>query len=51
MTLGQEFSGYRELIRKNIKRIKNDISFINVLTLGGTAVGTGINTHRDFIKN
>ncbi|MGA1845663.1 class II fumarate hydratase, partial [Deferribacter abyssi] len=50
MTLGQEFSGYRIQIKKALERIKESIRGLLDLPLGGTAVGTGINTHPDFAK-
>jgi len=50
ITIGQEFSGYKEIISKNIKRININKSFLSYLAQGGTAVGTGINTHKDFGK-
>lgn len=50
ITLGQEFSGYKHMITQSINRIKNNLSFLNQLAQGGTAVGTGINTHKDFGK-
>jgi fumarate hydratase class II len=50
MTLGQEFSGYKHMISQSIARIKNNLSFLTQLAQGGTAVGTGINTHKDFGK-
>ena len=50
MTLGQEFSGYKYLISKNIKRINKSKVFLFDLAQGGTAVGTGINTHKNFGK-
>jgi len=46
--LGQEFSGYKEMITKGIERINNVRTHLRELALGGTAVGTGINTHPDF---
>lgn len=48
ITLGQEFSGYQAQILHNIGRIKNSLVNILDLALGGTAVGTGINTHPEF---
>ena len=48
ITLGQEFSGYKQMITQSILRIENNISFLSQLAQGGTAVGTGINTHPDF---
>ncbi len=46
--LGQEFSGFAEMINKSISRIKTAFIGLLELPLGGTAVGTGLNTHRDF---
>ncbi len=48
LTLAQEFSGYRTQIEKGINRVKNNLSSLYPLALGGTAVGTGLNTHKDF---
>lgn len=48
MTLGQEFSGYASQIDKAIKRFLDQEKWIIELPLGGTALGTGINTHKDF---
>jgi fumarate hydratase class II len=48
MTLGQEFSGYATLIDQNIQRIRLAINGVYELAIGGTAIGTGINTHKDF---
>jgi fumarate hydratase, class II len=50
MTLGQEFSGYAEQVKKSIKRIENTFEHLRELAIGGTAVGTGINTHPRFAK-
>ena len=50
ITLGQEFSGYAEMIRKSIIRIESTLTDVHSLAQGGTAVGTGINTHKDFAK-
>jgi len=44
MTLGQEFSGYRQQIRKARGRIERTFSSLEELALGGTAVGTGLNS-------
>jgi fumarate hydratase class II len=46
--LGQEFSGYREQVKKCNQRIRNALSSLLELAVGGTAVGTGLNTHPDF---
>jgi len=48
MTLGQEFSGYAIMIDDNILRIKMMLPDVYKLAVGGTAIGTGINTHKDF---
>jgi len=45
LTLGQEFSAYAEQIKNSIKYIKYTTDSINQLALGGTAVGTGLNSH------
>ncbi len=50
LTLGQEFSGYVALIDRNIKRCELSLKDLYDLVIGGTAVGTGINTHPDFDK-
>ena len=46
--LGQEFSGYQSQIAHAIARLENTIEHIKELPQGGTAVGTGLNTHPDF---
>ena len=48
LTLGQEFSGYRQQIEYAIERVEHSLKYLNELALGGTAVGTGLNTHPDF---
>jgi fumarate hydratase class II len=48
MTLGQEFSGYAVQIEKARGRIANTTANLEELALGGTALGTGINSHPDF---
>lgn len=48
LTLGQEFSGYATQIKFSIERVKNTLPHLHQLALGGTAVGTGLNTHVDF---
>ncbi|MCK7611264.1 class II fumarate hydratase [Roseibium sediminicola] len=50
LTLGQEFSGYAEMLRQNIDRITHALKDVYSLALGGTAVGTGINTHPQFAE-
>ena len=46
--LGQEFSGYAAQLRHAERRVGQAIETLGELALGGTAVGTGINTHREF---
>ena len=46
--LGQEFDGYRTQVRKGIERVKDSRARLRELALGGTAVGTGLNTHPEF---
>lgn len=48
LTLGQEFSGYAAQVRKGVVRARRAIAALGELAIGGTAVGTGINCHRDF---
>ena len=50
LSLGQEFSGYHEQIKKSIERINYCLNDIYYLAQGGTAVGTGINSSRNFDK-
>ena len=46
--LGQEFSGYASMVSHGIKRLENFKTSLSELAIGGTAVGTGINTHKRF---
>jgi fumarate hydratase class II len=46
--LGQEFGGYAQQVRYGIERANKAIGVLQELALGGTAVGTGLNRHRDF---
>jgi len=48
LTLGQEFSGYVSQLEHGIKAIKNTYEHLSELALGGTAVGTGINTPKGY---
>ena len=50
LSLGQEFSGYHEQVKKSIERIKLALKEIHFLAQGGTAVGTGINSKKNFDK-
>lgn len=51
LTLGQEFSGYVAQLDHGIRAIKNSLAHLKELALGGTAVGTGINTPQGYDKN
>ncbi len=51
LTLGQEFSGYASQLDHGIRAIKNSLAHLSELALGGTAVGTGINTPPGFAEN
>lgn len=48
LTLGQEFSGYVTQMRHSWQRIRNTLNHLHELAIGGTAVGTGMNTHPQF---
>src|SRR5690606_10974455 len=48
LTLGQEFSGYLTQVKNSIQRVKQDLPLVFELAIGGTAVGTGLNTHPKF---
>ena len=50
LTLGQEFSGYHSQIEESIQRVKEALNELYFLAQGGTAVGTGINTRKNFDK-
>ncbi|GAA5198018.1 class II fumarate hydratase [Rugosimonospora acidiphila] len=50
ITLGQEFSGYAAQVRYGLERLRAALPRLAELPLGGTAVGTGINTPRDFAR-
>ncbi len=51
LTVGQEFSGYVSQLNHGIKAIKNTLEHLAELALGGTAVGTGINTPDQYSEN
>ena len=51
LTLGQEFSGYVSQLNHGLKAIKNTLPHLSELALGGTAVGTGINTPKGYSEN
>jgi fumarate hydratase, class II len=48
VTLGQEFSGYAAQMRLAARRVRNALPQVAQIPLGGTATGTGLNTHQDF---
>ncbi len=48
LTLGQEFSGYTAMLQDNLRDLKSALHGLYPLALGGTAVGTGLNTHTGF---
>ncbi len=51
LTVGQEFSGYVSQLDHGMKAIKNTLDHLSELALGGTAVGTGINTPPGYSEN
>lgn len=51
LTLGQEFSGYISQLEHGIIAVKNTLAHMSELALGGTAVGTGINTPEGYAEN
>ncbi len=48
VTLGQEFGGYAAQVREGIARVESTLERVGRIPLGGTAVGTGLNTHPEF---
>jgi fumarate hydratase class II len=48
VTLGQEFSGYAAQVRLGARRVQNALPQVGQIPLGGTATGTGLNTHKEF---
>jgi fumarate hydratase class II len=48
VTLGQEFAGYAAQVRQGIGRVRDALPRLGQIPLGGTAVGTGLNTHPEF---
>ena len=51
LTVGQEFSGYVSQLDHGLKAIRNTLAHLSELALGGTAVGTGINTPENYSEN
>ncbi len=50
LTLGQEFSGYASQIEHGMEAVDNALKHLSEIALGGTAVGTGLNTHPKYAK-
>ena len=50
VTLGQEFGGYAAQIRLGIERVRATLIHVGQIPLGGTATGTGLNTHPEFAE-
>jgi len=50
LTLGQEFSGYAMQVENGIMRVESAVQNIHFIAQGGTAVGTGINSHKNFAE-
>lgn len=48
MTLGQEFSSYVAQVKSNVRRINDSLKGVSEIPQGGSAVGTGLNVHKDF---
>jgi fumarate hydratase, class II len=50
VTLGQEFGGYAAQVRQGIARVEATLGRVGQVPLGGTAIGTGLNTHPEFAE-
>jgi fumarate hydratase, class II len=50
VTLGQEFAGYAAQVREGVERVRSTLRRVGQIPLGGTAVGTGLNTHPEFAE-
>jgi fumarate hydratase class II len=50
VTLGQEFAGYAAQVRLGARRVRNALPQVAQIPLGGTATGTGLNTHPEFAE-
>jgi fumarate hydratase class II len=48
LTLGQEFSGYATQVERGRQRVEESLPYLYELAIGGTAVGTGLNTHPEY---
>src|SRR5690554_1789346 len=51
LTLGQEFSGYAAQLEHGLRALRNTLPHLSELALGGTAVGTGLNTPEGYSEN
>src|SRR5436189_2494311 len=50
VTLGQEFGGYAAQVREGVARVQSTLERVGQIPLGGTATGTGLNTHPEFAE-
>ncbi|MBA3366196.1 MAG: class II fumarate hydratase [Actinobacteria bacterium] len=50
VTLGQEFGGYAAQVRQGSARVEDTLARVGQIPLGGTAIGTGLNTHPEFAE-
>ena len=50
LSLGQEISGWAQMVENDLQRIAMTLPHLYELALGGTAVGTGLNTHPEFAE-
>lgn len=50
MKVSQEFEAYRSMIERNIRKIEASLSSMHEVNLGGTAIGSGINTTKEYLK-
>jgi fumarate hydratase class II len=50
LTLGQEFSGYASMLDHGLRHVRQSLDHLYELALGGTAVGTGLNTHPEYAE-
>ncbi len=50
VTLGQEFGGYAAQVREGRARVQGTVERLGKIPLGGTAIGTGLNTHPEFAE-
>ena len=50
ITLGQEFNSYASVLGRNIKKVESAIDYLSEVNMGGTAIGTSINTNTKYLK-